>query len=587
MLVWTFRPSLHFTPKPYSPFQMSEENVKNVQKLSFLEKAGYSLGDAGANLVFQVLMAYQFYFFTAIMGLGPAAAGLLFLIGRGFDAFTDPAMGLIADRTKHRWGRFRPWLVWSALPFAGIFWLTFTSPGWEPTYQMAYAYVMYFALMGIYTVNNVPYCALNGVMTGDVDERTSLSSFRFVAVTITQFIVQGFTWPLVAKLGNTDAPAAARDVAEAARNAANSHLASLTETGADPSAIAAATQAAEEAAANFAAANQAFVAAAASGWSNTMAIFAVITIFLFVVCFFSVKERVQPDPNQETSAKQDMLDTLKNRPWMILFCATMMIFIMLVVRGGSLNFYMEAYVSRAAMGDFLQGLGLQRSADVEPQGFRAVLNTFGLLVNESRTNVPNVAYGMFMMAGTFSTLAGVFASKPLSKLFGKRAVFVTCLFLTACSTMWLFFIPADNIRLMVFQALSWGLCYGPTVPLLWSMIADAADYSEWKTGRRATGFVFSGVVFALKFGLGIGGFVQGAIFSAYGYEGGTELTERAILGVRMASTVYPAVFIIIAASILLFYPISKQLNYQIGAELAERRRQRGDEDVGEIKEVGS
>ncbi|HEX9783768.1 MAG TPA: MFS transporter, partial [Opitutaceae bacterium] len=157
------------------------------QKLSFREKAGYSLGDAGANFVFQVLMAYQFYFFTKVMGISPVAAGTLFLIGRFFDAITDPLMGIIADRTKTRWGRFRPWLVWSALPFAGIFWMTFTTPDFEPTGRLVYVYVMYFLLMAIYTVNNVPYCALNGVMTGDVNERTSLSTYRFVSVTIITF----------------------------------------------------------------------------------------------------------------------------------------------------------------------------------------------------------------------------------------------------------------------------------------------------------------------------------------------------------------------------------------------------------------
>jgi Na+/melibiose symporter-like transporter len=162
----------------------------------------------------------------------------------------------------------------------------------------------------------------------------------------------------------------------------------------------------------------------------------------------------------------------------------------------------------------------------------------------------------------------------LSKLFGKQTVFVVSLFLTAASTMWLFFIPADRISLMIVQALSWGLAYGPTVPLLWSMIADAADYSEWKTGRRATGFVFAGIVFALKFGLGVGGFVQGMILAGYGYEGGAELTERAILGVRLCATLYPAGFVIAAAIILLFYPISKALNYQIGDELAIRRDDR-------------
>lgn len=489
------------------------------QKLSFQEKAGYSLGDAAANLVFQVLMAYQFYFFTAIMGLSPAAAGTLFLVGRFFDAFTDPAMGILADRTKHRWGRFRPWILWSALPFAGIFWLTFTSPGWSPTGQMVYAYLMYFLLMGIYTVNNVPYCALNGVMTGDVDERTSLSTYRFAAVTITQFIVQGLTWPLVAKLGQGDD---------------------------------------------------------ARGWSMTMGIFAAATVILFVICFFSVKERVQPDPDQVSSPKQDMADALKNKPWLILFFATLMIFIMLVVRGGSLTFFMQNCVDQTALGDFFLKLGLQKSEGVEPSGFGAVLNAFGLFVEPDRSNLPNVAFGLLMMAGTLTTLVGVFASQALSKQFGKKAVFVVSLILTAVSTMWLFFIPADRIALMVVQALSWGLAYGPSVPLLWSMIADTADYSEWKTGRRATGFVFAGIVFALKFGLGVGGFIQGMILSFYGYEGGTELAERAVEGVRLSATVYPAAFIVAAVVILLFYPISKAMNYEIGDELAKRRAARTD-----------
>ena len=183
-------------------------------------------------------MAYQFMFFTQVMGLSPKAAGFLFLVGRFFDAFTDPAMGFIADRTKTKWGRFRPWLIWSALPFAGIFWMTFTSPGWSPGGQVVYAYIMYFLLMAIYTVNNVPYCALNGVLTGDVDERTSLSTYRFGTAMIITFMVQALTLPLVDKFGQ----------------------------GND-----------------------------AKGWSATMGIFALLSVVLFVICFFSVKERVEPE----------------------------------------------------------------------------------------------------------------------------------------------------------------------------------------------------------------------------------------------------------------------------------------------------
>lgn len=491
------------------------------QKLSFREKVGYSLGDGAANLVFQVLMAYQFMFFTQILGLSPKAAGFLFLVGRFFDAFTDPAMGFIADRTKTKWGRFRPWLIWSALPFAAIFWLTFTSPGWSPTGQMVYAYIMYFLLMAVYTVNNVPYCALNGVMTGDVDERTSLSTFRFVCVTIITFIVQGLTLPLVDKFGQGDD---------------------------------------------------------AKGWSMTMGIFAMVTVFLFVICFFSVRERVTPDPEQQSSARQDMLDTFKNRPWVILFSATLMIFIMLVVRGGSMPLFMEKIASRQALADFIGGLGLQGVEGVAPTGFARVLNAFGYILKPDHSNVPGVAYGIFGMLGTLTMFLGVLSSKSLSKRFGKRVVFVGSLGATALVTAWLYFIPATGVRAMMWQSALWGLAYGPSVPLLWSMIADTADYSEWKTGRRATGFTFAGVVFALKFGLGIGGYIQGWILGMYGYEGAAEaaLTERAITGIRVAAASAPAAFIVAAIIILLFYPISKELNYRIGDELAQRRRARQD-----------
>lgn len=485
------------------------------KRLSFVEKAGYSLGDMAANLVFQLLMSFQFVFFTSIMGLSASAAGALFLIGRVFDAVTDPLMGIVADRTKTRWGRFRPWLVWTALPFAGIFWMAFTSPGWEPTMQMVYAYIMYFLLMGIYTINNVPYCALNGVMTGNIDERTTLSSYRFVAVTIAQLIVQVFTWPLVAKLGGGDD---------------------------------------------------------ARGWSLTVAIYAVFTIFLFVISFFTVRERIEPDPEQQTTALQDMKDTFKNKAWVILFFSTLMIFIMLVVRGGSIALYMERIVDPAAMDAFLRKVGVVVSASGEMTGFQRLLDLFGLLINAEGTNVPNVTFAFFNLMGIPTTLIGVVLSKPLSMVFGKRAVFVVCLLLTAASTSWLFFIPRDNVMLMFLQALSWGLAYGPTIPLLWSMIGDAADYSEWTTGRRATGFAFAGVVFALKFGLGMGGFVQGMILAAYDYDPSTRLTETAELGVRLVTTIYPALFILVATIILFFYPISRELNQQIADELEERRR---------------
>ncbi len=487
------------------------------QKLYFREKAGYSLGDAGANFVFKVLMAYQFIFFTQVMGISSFAAGLLFLVGRFFDAFTDPMMGIVADRTKHKWGRFRPWLVWSALPFAGIFWMTFTTPDFGITGRLIYAYLMYFLLMGIYTVNNVPYCALNGVMTGDVDERTSISTFRFVAVTIVTFIVKGLTLPLVSKFGQGDD---------------------------------------------------------GKGWSITIGIFAAITVVLFLISFLSVKERVEPDPDQQSSVRQDVRDAFANKSWLVLFVATLMLFIMLVVRGGTMPLFMSTSVDIDAMYAFLKNYSLFVPSDGKLSIGQTCLNAFGLLAQEDRSNVASVTYGFLGMVATFVTIFGVLISKPLSQRVGKRALFCVCLLLNAAATLWLLVIESSNVNLIFLQEIAWGLSWGPTIPLLWSMIGDAADYSEWKTGRRATGFVFAGVVFALKAGLGLGGFVSGMLLSIYGYESGGELTSLALTGILHVATIYPALFILAATIVLLFYPITKELNYQIGDELAARRKER-------------
>lgn len=485
------------------------------QKLSFAEKLGYSLGDASANFVFQILMFFSFTFYVDVFGMTAAAAGSMFLIGRLFDAITDPAMGIIADRTNTRWGKFRPWLVWSAGPFAFIFWLAFTTPDFGAEAKTAYAFIMYFLLMAIYTVNNVPYCALNGVMTGDVNERTSLSTYRFVAAMGAGLIVQGLTWPLVAKLGAGDD---------------------------------------------------------ARGWSITIAIFAAISFIFFFITFFSVKERVKPDPDQHTSVKHDIADCFTNRPWVLLFSATLIIFIVLAMRGGAMTLFTQYYVDQDALHAFISHFGVVVAEGAEMSLWQKWLNIFGFIINEDRSNVHNVGFGLFGMICNGVTILGVIASKPLSSMMGKRVVFAGSMIATALSTAWLFFLPADNVTLQFVQGLAWSASYGPSIPLLWSMIADAADYSEWKTGRRATGFAYAGVVFALKAGLGLGGFIGAWVLGMYGFQGGGEAVgAEALLGIRVTAGLIPAALFVAAGVVMAFYPISKELNLKIADELAQRR----------------
>ncbi|MGC6424099.1 MAG: MFS transporter [Lentimonas sp.] len=489
-----------------------------TQKLSFGEKVGYSLGDASANFVFQILMFFSFTFFVDVFGMSAASAGAMFLIGRLFDAITDPAMGIIADRTTTRWGKFRPWLVWSAGPFALIFWLAFTTPNFGIEGKTVYAFIMYFLLMAIYTVNNVPYCALNGVMTGDVNERTSLSTFRFVAAMGAGLIVQGLTWPLVAKLGDGDD---------------------------------------------------------ARGWSLTIALFAAVSLIFFFITFFSVKERVRPDPNQKTSVKRDMLDCFTNKPWVLLFTATLIIFIVLAMRGGAMTLFTQYYVDQDALHAFVSHFGVVVEPGVEMTLWQKWLNIFGFIINEERSNVHNVGFGLFGMICNAVTIVGVILSKPLSSLIGKRFVFTCSMLATALSTAWLFFLPADNVRLQFIQGLVWSASYGPSIPLLWSMIADSADFSEWKTGRRATGFAYAGVVFALKAGLGLGGFFGAWVLGMYGFQGGgSEVSVEALLGIRVTAGLIPAGLFVVAGIVMSFYPISKELNLKVADDLAQRREAR-------------
>src|SRR5579871_1347496 len=246
-----------------------------IQKLSAAEKTGYALGDMAANFVFQAMLALQLDFYTHTFGLTAAQAGTLFLVVGLSVACLNPVMGVIADRTSTKWGKFRPWLLWSALPFGIIGVLTFTTPGFSPAGKLIYAWVTYILLRVIYTVNNVPYASLTAVMTEDPDERTSIASYRQIAANSAGFIVQSLAVLMVAFFGR----------------------------GND-----------------------------ARGYQLTMGLLSVLSVIFFVISFFATKERIQPDPQQKTSLGQDLSDLSSNRPWIVLFLVTLFYFSAILVR---------------------------------------------------------------------------------------------------------------------------------------------------------------------------------------------------------------------------------------------------------------
>jgi GPH family glycoside/pentoside/hexuronide:cation symporter len=483
--------------RPY--YKKESRTMKDYasQKVSLGEKFGYSLGDAAANLVFQMMMIFQLKFYTDVFGLDGAVAGSILMIGSISAIIVDPTVGLLADRTNTRWGKFRPWVLWTAIPFCLFYVLAFYNPGIQEKSMVAvYATISYVLMMTAYSSNNIPYTSLGGVMTSDIKERTSITTIRFIAVTIAQFVVQGLTLPLVDTFGQDD----------------KQH-----------------------------------------GWICTIALFACIALVLFVVTFLVTKERIQPPPAQEVNVKEDIKITLSDVSWNSMALLTFAIFITLAMWGSAMNFYFQYNIDQKSLYDFL--------------------NFFGL--NIELKDAYSMGFSLFNMTGAIVQFAGVILlSRYLANKYGKKKVFIVCLSLTAFFTA-LFYIPSPtDISLLFLLNILKSLAYAPTVPLLWAMIGDVADHIEYQNYRRATGFCFSGITLALKLGLGLGGAIAGVIISMFGYVAGGEAiqNESAMEGIRIVSSIVPAILFGVGVIALYFYPISKEYNESMQAELSGRRR---------------
>jgi len=495
-----------------------------TQKLSFFEKAGYSAADAAANFVFMSMILFQTNFYTDVFGLTAGAAAAILLWPRLWDAFFDPIMGILADRTNTRWGKFRPWILWTAVPWCIVMILAYTTPkGWSGWSLIAYAAITNTLLMTLYSMNNMPYSALGGVMTGDLDERARLNSFRFIAVNAAQFIVGGCTLPLVAKFA----------------------------VGHDRQ----------------------------FGWQMTMTLWAVLCLVLFLVTFSTTRERIRPDPTQTSSPKADFLDLLKNNPWKVMAVMTLVHFAILSFRGGALYNYYHHYVDKAAMFDFVQKLGLTAAPAADDAPAKGgLLETLGYLVHGDRNNLVNsnvadVFNSIVNMIGTATTIIVILLSPSLAQRFGKKAIAVVGFALATVNAFAFYFLSPTNVAGMVALTICGSIVYAPTIPLVWAIFADVADYSEWKTGRRFTGIVFATIGFALKSGLALGSASFLKIMEwSFGYDTKLPDAARAIAGYRVCSGIVVGILFAACTILLAVYQLDKQATIRMADELAERRK---------------
>jgi Na+/melibiose symporter-like transporter len=501
------------------------------QKLSVVEKAGYSAADSGANFVFMTMVLFQLNFYTDVFGLTATVAAAILFWPRIWDAIADPIVGVLADRTNTRWGKFRPWILFTAVPWCVIMILAYTTPnGWSMAALVAYAAITNTLLMSIYSMNNMPYAALGGVMTGDINERAKLNSYRFVAVNAAQFIVGGFTLPLVAKF-------------------AAKHAAGAPTTIVDKQ----------------------------YGWHITMTIWAVLCLVLFLVTFVTTRERIQPMTKEKSSPVRDFLDLIKNNPWKVMWCWTLVHFSILSFRGGALYNYYHHYADKSAMFDWLQKFGLVAPAGAPASG--GILEFLGYIVHVNGSdlagsNVADVFNSIINMLGTGLTIIVILLSPSLARTFGKKAVAAGGFALATVGTLAFYHLSPTNVWGMLGVTAFVSIVYAPTIPLTWAIFADVADYSEWKIGRRFTGIVFATIGFALKSGLALGSasFLW-IMVGFFNYDTKLPDAASAIHGYRVCSGVVVGLLFAICTILLSCYPLNKQTTLQMADELAERRKQ--------------
>ncbi|MBP1640487.1 MAG: sugar (Glycoside-Pentoside-Hexuronide) transporter [Bacteroidetes bacterium] len=478
------------------------------QKVSVLEKVGYSLGDLAANLVFQTLITYLAYFYTDIYGLKNTDASIIMLAVGLVAAFVfNPIIGALADRTNSKWGKFRPWILYTAIPLGVVAFLAFTTPHFSYKGKLIYAAVTYTFLLLLYASSNLPYSALSGVLTGDMSERNSISSYRFIAVMFAQFFVQVFMLPIIEYAGHGD---------------------------------------------------KAVGIEAVMGW------LAIAGSVMLLITFFTTRERIIPTAEQKSTLKEDLSDLSKNKPWLIMLSLTILIFVTLAMKGGSYVYYFNNYVDKTALINFIDPI-------------IAFLGHLG--INISGSDPVATGFGLFNGGGIVFQLIGIGLSKKLADKYGKRDVYRSGLFISTIFILIFYFFPPTSVGLMFGSQILHGFFYGITVPVLWAMIADVADFSEWKTNRRATAIIFSAMMVGLKAGLSIGGALVTWILHLYGYipkESGIDgqaiiQPESVATGARMLVSVFPSIPFLLGCGLLFFYFIDKKMEVNIESDLKARR----------------
>jgi GPH family glycoside/pentoside/hexuronide:cation symporter len=440
--------------------------------LSWRERISYGVADMGFNFYWANIATFLMIFYTDVFGISALAAGSMLFAIKIINAFTDPIIGAAADRTNTRFGKFRPYLIWMAIPLAAAGVLTYTTPGLSGNGKLIWAYGTYLFMMVCYTGINIPYNALSGVMSSDPQERTTINGLRFIFAFGGSTLVTAATPFFVKWLGH-----------------GNERL----------------------------------------GWQLTMVVWGLAASGLFVVTFLNTRERIAPPPAQRTQVRQDVKDLAQNGSWVVLFFLALIISITITLRSATAAYYFKYCIGR-----------------------------------------PDLT-GTFVAAYMGPAAAGAALTPVLTRFLDKKLLLMLLMSTTGLLSIAFFFIPKDQFVLMFALQIVIGLVLGPKSPLAFSMYADAADYNEWRTGRRATALTFAAATFSQKLGTALAAAVMGSVFTALGYVANTAQTTRSQTGIVVLMSFIPALFAFVAAALMMFYKLDKHKMAQIQVDLAERK----------------
>lgn len=433
-----------------------------AEKIPVKEKIGYSLGDAASHIVFDSSVAILAYYYTDIYGLPPAIMGTMFLLVRLLDAITDPVMGAIADATSTRWGRFRPWLLAICVPFAVSCVLVYSIPNFTETGKIYYAVGAYIFMTLMYTAINIPYCSLGAALTSDPRENLSLQSWRFAITPIGGALGTALILPLADYLFPGDRP---------------------------------------------------------TGIQVAMALFGAIGCLMFIVCFATTKERVQPIKEENLNIARDVKILFRNDQWRILSIYNFMMLVAVVIRGGAVVYYVNTV--------------LNKGADV-------------------------ISY--FMLGGMLASMFGSVLAQPFGTRFCKVKLSFWINILNAALGVACFWLPLEFWVIPLIAHVLIQIVQGGNGALQWSMITDANNYGEWKTQRRITGMNVAANIFVIKLGVAVGGAILGWVLAGFNYESNSTVqSASAVQGVILLFTLIPSLFYLLTAFSIKFYKLNENV----------------------------